>query len=55
MSRMSTVTKLAKANVRANKTRSLLIIMAIMLTTLLLTAVSGAGYGRMRRRKISGR
>lgn len=50
---MSTVTKLAKANVRENKTRSILIIMAIMLTTLLLTAVSGAGYGMIRMQKLN--
>lgn len=48
-----TVTRLARANVKTNKTRSILIIMAIMLTTLLLTAVSGAGYNMIRMQKLN--
>ena len=42
---MRTITGLARANVRKDKTRSILIVISIALTTLLLTAVSGAGYG----------
>lgn len=42
---MSTITDLARANIRKDRTRSILIIISIVLTTLLLTAVSGAGYG----------
>ncbi len=42
---MSTTTEIAKANVKKDRTRSILIIISIALTTLLLTAVSGAGYG----------
>ncbi|MDE7477584.1 MAG: hypothetical protein K2M91_06500, partial [Lachnospiraceae bacterium] len=42
---MSTITNLAKANVKKDKTRSILIMISIVLTTLLLTAISGAGYG----------
>ena len=45
---MSTITKLARANVKKDKTESILIIISILLTTLLLTAVSGAGYGIIR-------
>ena len=42
---MSTITDLAKANVKMDKTKSILIVLSILLTTLLLAAVSGAGYG----------
>ncbi len=45
---MSTITEIAKANVKKDRTRSILIIISIALTTLLLTAVSGAGYGIIR-------
>lgn len=45
---MSTTTEIAKANVKKDRTRSILIIISIALTTLLLTAVSGAGYGIIR-------
>lgn len=45
---MSTITKLAKANVKKDRTGSVLIIISIALTTLLLTAVSSAGYGLIR-------
>ena len=38
---MSTITEIAKANVKKDRTRSILIIISIALTTLLLTAVSG--------------
>lgn len=50
---ISTATKLAKANVWANKTRSILIILAILFTTMLLTAVSSAGYGMVRMQKLN--
>lgn len=42
---MSTITNLAKANIRKDRTRSILITISIFLTTLLLAAVSCAGYG----------
>lgn len=45
---MSTITEIAKANVKKDRARSILIIISIALTTLLLTAVSGAGYGIIR-------
>lgn len=45
---MRTITELAKANVKKDRTRSILILISITLTTLLLTAVSGAGYGLIR-------
>lgn len=45
---MSTTTEIAKANMKKDRTRSILIIISIALTTLLLTAVSGAGYGIIR-------
>jgi len=45
---VSTITEIAKANVKKDRTRSILIIISIALTTLLLTAVSGAGYGIIR-------
>jgi len=45
---VSTTTEIAKANVKKDRTRSILIIISIALTTLLLTAVSGAGYGIIR-------
>lgn len=45
---MRTITELAKANVKKDRTRSILIMISITLTTLLLTAVSGAGYGLIR-------
>lgn len=48
---MSTITELAKANVKKDRTRSILIMISIILTTLLLTAVSGAGYGIIRIQK----
>lgn len=42
---MGTITGLARANVKKDRTRSILVILSILLTTLLLTAVSSAGYG----------
>ena len=45
---MRTITDLAKANVKKDRTRSILIITSILLTTLLLTAVSSAGYGTIK-------
>lgn len=45
---MGTITELARANVRKDRTRSILLTISIVLTTLLLTAVSGAGYGIIR-------
>lgn len=47
----SMVTNLALANMRRDKTRSILIILSIGLTTLLLTAISLAGYGLMQIQK----
>lgn len=41
----STVTNLALANIKKDKTRSILIMISICITTLLLTAIALAGYG----------
>ncbi len=45
---MNTMTGLARANVKQDRARSVLITISILLTTLLLTAVSGAGCGIVR-------
>lgn len=45
---MKTVTKLAWSNNRKNRTRSILIMISIFLTTLLLSAIATFGYGQIR-------
>ena len=48
---MNTISGLAWANVKKDRVRSILIAISILLTTLLLTAVSGVGYGMIRMNK----
>lgn len=49
----STVTNLAAANLKKDKTRSILIIISIFITTLLLTAIASAGYGLLKIQKLN--
>lgn len=49
----STVTNLARANMKKDKTRSILIIISIFITTLLLTAIASAGYGMIKLQKLN--
>ena len=45
---MKTITKLAWSNNRKNRTRSVLIMLSIFLTTVLLSAIATFGYGQIR-------
>ena len=45
---MKTITKLAWSDNRKNRTRSVLIMLSIFLTTLLLSAIATFGYGQIR-------
>lgn len=49
---MTTLTKLAISNDKENKTRSILVIISVILTTLLLTVILLWGYGLIRDNKI---
>ncbi len=51
MGKRSTTTKLAAASLRANKSRTVLICISIMLTTMLLTILALAGYGIVKENK----
>lgn len=42
---MKTITKLAASNIRNNRTRSILVLLSIFLSTFLLTAIAEFGYG----------
>ena len=44
---MKTITKLALGNNKKNKTRSILIMISIFLTTVLLSAIATFGYGQI--------
>ena len=48
---MKTISRIAYSNDKKNKTRSILIMMAICLTTMLLVIISTVGNGDSRRRK----
>lgn len=50
---MKTTTKIAKANLRENKSRSLLICISIMLTTMLLTIIALFAYGVIKEEKVN--
>lgn len=50
---MKTTTKLSIANLKANKSRSILIIISVMLTTMLLTIIALSGYGLMQNQKVN--
>ena len=45
---MKTITKLAWSNNRKNRTRSVLIMLSIFLTSVLLSAIATFGYGQIR-------
>lgn len=48
-----TIHELALSNVRQNKSRSILMILSIFLTTLLLTAIAGVGCGSVRNNRVN--
>ncbi|MCI9435550.1 MAG: ABC transporter permease [Bacilli bacterium] len=50
---MKTTTKIAKANLRENKSKSLLICISIMLTTMLLTIIALFAYGVIKEKKVN--
>jgi len=50
---MKTTTKLAISNLKANKSRTILISISIMLTTMLLTVIALSGYGIIKENKIN--
>lgn len=45
---MKMITKLALSNNKKNKTRSILIMLSIFLTTVLLSAIATFGYGQIK-------
>lgn len=53
MKRRSTTTELALANIRTNKTRSVLIGISVMLTTMLLTVIALTGYGMIKDNRVN--
>ncbi len=50
---MKTTTKLAVANLKTNKSRTILISISIMLTTMLLTVIALSGYGLVKEQKVN--
>lgn len=50
---MDTVTKLALANDKKNRTRSILVIISICITTMLLTAIATVGYGTVKSNRVN--
>ena len=50
---MDTVTKLALANDKKNRTRSILVIISICITTMLLTAIATVGYGMVKSNRVN--
>lgn len=50
---MKTTTKLSIANVKSNRSRSILIVISVMLTTMLLTIIALTGYGLIQYQKIN--
>lgn len=50
---MKTTTKLAVANLKTNKSRTILISISIMLTTMLLTVIALSGFGLVKERKVN--
>lgn len=50
---MQTITRLALSGNRENKTKSILIMLSIMLTTMLLTAIAVFGYGAVRNGQVN--
>lgn len=50
---MMTLTDLARSNNRENKTRSILVIISCMLTTLLLTVIATYGYGAIKSQRVN--
>ena len=50
---MTTLTGLARSNNKENKTRSILVIISCMLSTLLLTVIATYGYGMIRLEKVN--
>ena len=48
-----TIHRLALSNVRQNKSRSVLMILSIFLTTLLLSAIAGVGCGMVRNNQVN--
>lgn len=50
---MKTITKLAISNNKKNKTRSILIILSIFLTTVLLSAIATFGYGQINYQRVN--
>lgn len=50
---MKTTTKLAVANLKTNKSRTILISISIMLTTMLLTVIALSGYGLVEEQKVN--
>lgn len=50
---MKTTTKLAVANLKTNKSRTILISISIMLTTMLLTVIALSGFGAVKEQKVN--
>lgn len=48
-----TIHRLALSNVRQNRSRSILMILSIFLTTLLLSTIAGVGCGAVRNNRVN--
>lgn len=49
----STITKLAVSNIRQNRSRSILIVISVFLTTLLLAVIASLGYGIIQQNRLN--
>ena len=50
---MKTITRVAWSNNRKNRTRSVLIMLTVFLTTFLLSAIATFGYGQIRYQSVN--